>query len=75
MFGKELMEAVGRHLNRPLEGLVLRRFVNGRTLAHRVSPEEWVDLEAYSEIVALIPLLPAEVGSEIPLQGSELKAA
>lgn len=64
MRGAELMEAVRRCLRRPLEGLVLRRFVAGRALVHRVSPEEQVDLEAYSEVVALMPFSVAEIASE-----------
>ena len=73
MQGRELMDAVSRCLNRPLEGLVLRTFVRGRALVHRVSPEEWIDLEAYSEVVALIPLLPAEVARVIPGEEIRLK--
>jgi len=80
MVGKELVDLVSRYLNRPLEGLVLRTFVGGRAMVHRVTPEEWIDLEAASEIVALIPLSPVEVtrrvrGEEVRLPESERQAA
>ena len=61
MSGKELMEVVSRCLDRPLEGLVLRRIVAGRALVHRVTPGEQLDPESYSEIIALLPLSPTEV--------------
>lgn len=61
MTGKELMDVVSRCLDRPLEGLVLRRVVGGRALVHRVSPQEQIDPEGYNEIIALLPLTLAEM--------------
>jgi len=65
MLGSELMERLSIYLNRPLEGLVLRRMVGGKMLAHRVNPDEMVELRDDVELVALVCLSPAELNGQV----------
>jgi len=58
MRANELVTVLQALLQRPVEGVVLRRFVGDRLVAHRLGPEERVDLSTLFDVVALVPVEP-----------------
>jgi hypothetical protein len=61
MNGARLAAVLSQYLKRPVEGLVLRRAVGRRLMAYRARLEEPIDLETYSEVIALVPFTRGEV--------------
>lgn len=59
MRADELIERLQALLRRPVDGVVLRRAVGGRLMAHRLEPHDQVNLAAVFDLVALVPVTPA----------------